>query len=341
MKTRTWLNLALGFSSLVAALLLAEVVVRLDAYQPQITIPPFLYLNHPQNGWTLRPGFQITLLQKEGPVTYTVNRQGLRSHREIPASTNLRYLYVLGDGYAFGWGVNDEVTFPRVLGRRLKADNLPMEVVNLGVPEYGTRQAMDHLEEYSERLGAPMVVLYLFNPNDPVDNLMPPHKVVWGVLVKDEGRIKHLKAALGHVYHNSLLGALVMDQVYNRFFNPRLETERELLRDAGPLAERRDWAVTRTALEGMIQWCQGKGAHLVVATVAESPYTPLLQALLAPHEVPLVPLEEQFRLAGRTRSEVELPTGGYWNPLGHHVVTESIHRLLEEKGWLPPPKSPG
>lgn len=330
------LNMLLLAASLLAALVMGEAFVRLAGYQPQILIPPFLYDNHPETWWTLRSGFHTTLSTPDGPVTYAINRQGLRAPRDIHASSSLHYLFVLGDSYTFGWGANEEVTYPRVLARRFKAENQPLEVVNLGVPGYGALHSLSRLEEYSQRIGVPQLVVYMFCPNDPVDNLTGKKEVVWGIRVDADTSVKYARALLGHAYHHSQLLSLVLDQIYNRFFNPRLKLEQTLVVDPTPLEKRRDWINQQALMDKMIQWTKKNNAHLLVGITDDSAYTTAMSAYLGAQGVPFFSVPNYFQLAGRSQTEVLLPHDGHWNALGHHVVAEGIHRELASREWLIP-----
>ncbi len=73
---------------------------------------------------------------------------------------------VLGDSAAYGWFVNEEAAFPRVLERAL-ATALPgtaIEVLNAGVPAYSLRMMRDRFEE-KVRAHAPDVVLVVDGGN--------------------------------------------------------------------------------------------------------------------------------------------------------------------------------
>src|SRR5438477_8425910 len=89
----------------------------------------------PDLGWTVRP------LGRSTDGLYEANREGARapsstSYGERPAAGRVR-LVTVGDSFTHGDGVGWDDTWQRHLER----ERPDLEVVNLGVPGYGTDQA--------------------------------------------------------------------------------------------------------------------------------------------------------------------------------------------------------
>ena len=112
----------------------------------------------------------------EALSTYTVfiNRMGIRHAELAPESRpGTRRVIVLGDSFTFGQAVDDEALFSTQLERRLDQSQpgVKHEVINAGVPGYGTAQELLLLR----RLATAGVVgnVYLLNlfTNDILDNL--------------------------------------------------------------------------------------------------------------------------------------------------------------------------
>ena len=123
-------------------------LTRSDYYQADVTV-----------GWRPRPN--ITARHVSGDVfdtTFTTNSRGLRDREhsiEKPPGT-LRVV-VLGDSFAWGYGVNDDVVFPRLLESQLAG----VEVINLGVAGYGLRQEFAYLKLEGMRYEPDLVILAL------------------------------------------------------------------------------------------------------------------------------------------------------------------------------------
>lgn len=103
----------------------------------------------------------------------SINAHGWRSP-EVPLakSKGVDRILVLGDSFMAGLQVNDGETFARVLERRLGRDGLPrrVEVINLGVPSWGTDQEYLSLRKYGLAFKPDLVLLAFYGQNDVSDN---------------------------------------------------------------------------------------------------------------------------------------------------------------------------
>jgi len=158
-------NFFLFFFSFFLFLFLAEGAVRVfrvnyaefirhpvDRGEPQFHDPD------DELGWVLRPG---RFVWKEpmpgiGDLTFTIGEGRLRvtggqKNNDLPS------IALIGGSIMFGFGLSDEQTFPWKLQERL--DNF--QVLNLGVPGYGTYQSYLSLRRRIEKNGKKVkVVLY-------------------------------------------------------------------------------------------------------------------------------------------------------------------------------------
>jgi lysophospholipase L1-like esterase len=132
--------------------------------QPQIVYrvdPEIRYVLSPnQKGW-VDDGF------------VTTNSRGFRGREvEIPKPHGRLRIVALGDSVTFGWGVNDADTFCYQLEQQLRTGRpgLDVDVVNLAVPGYATRQEVALLKRNLADL-QPDVVLVGFYANDLPDTL--------------------------------------------------------------------------------------------------------------------------------------------------------------------------
>jgi len=130
-----------------------QIVYRLD---PQIRY----VLSPNQKGW-IDDGF------------VTTNSRGFRGREvDVPKPSGRVRIVALGDSVTFGWGVNDADTFCSQLEHDLRTQHpgVDVEVVNLGVPGYATRQEVALLKRNLAEL-QPDVVLVGFYTNDLPDTL--------------------------------------------------------------------------------------------------------------------------------------------------------------------------
>lgn len=96
-----------------------------------------------------------------------INSQGLRQDYDLGPKVKKRIL-VVGDSFTFGVGLNQDETFPVMLNNLLGDE---WEVVNAGIWGIGTVQSILLVHKY-EQIVDPDIVIYLFYPNDFVNNIV-------------------------------------------------------------------------------------------------------------------------------------------------------------------------
>lgn len=99
--------------------------------------------------------------------TVKINSIGLRNREiSVPKPLGIFRIAVIGDSYTYGWGVEEEQTWVRLLEKMIKVRDKKLEVVNMGKPGA-------NLEDYLEiaRVGIPilepdLVILALLQGDD-------------------------------------------------------------------------------------------------------------------------------------------------------------------------------
>ena len=95
------------------------------------------YLYDSQLGWRNIPGWSATT----NGQPLTINSKGLRDREyAYERAADVGRILVLGDSYAWGYGVADDEVFTEVLEAKLAADERRWEVINTGVSGWGTDQ---------------------------------------------------------------------------------------------------------------------------------------------------------------------------------------------------------
>lgn len=168
-------NLLLALFSLFFTLFLAEVCLQIYTAPKQITaeekeksdwavVPERVWTEyHPQLGWYHQKNRTVELKKRGIDTMVHTNSAGFRGQREyaLEIPPGKKRMLVLGDSFAFGFGVADQEVFTAVM-ESLDPD---LEVLNLGVPGYGIDQMSVAYQEIASRYKADYVLLAIF-PED-------------------------------------------------------------------------------------------------------------------------------------------------------------------------------
>jgi hypothetical protein len=152
-------RLALVVAGSLLGLALGEVVVRALGRGDVTLDRGRLHAFDPEAGWICQPGANLRYeLPESFAVRVRCNSRGLRDVEhafEKPAGV-LR-IVCSGDSFMWGYGVEDDETFPSCLSRALGN----AETINLGVSGYNTVQEYVRLESEGMRYGPDWVVFFV------------------------------------------------------------------------------------------------------------------------------------------------------------------------------------
>src|SRR6266487_759442 len=126
----------------------------------------------PTLGWRLRPG------SHSNKPSYTfkhhqvsINEYGLRNRPvSARATSDTKRIVILGDSFTFAMAVPNEKSFPVILENILSGSG-HYEVINAGVPGYGTAQEMLLMKELTGKKVVGDVYVLMISINDILDNL--------------------------------------------------------------------------------------------------------------------------------------------------------------------------
>jgi hypothetical protein len=162
-------RVGLALAGVVVGLACAELLLRAVGY----SVPVF-HVADTTLGWSLRPGAR-GLQTSEGRAWVHINSAGMRDREHSVAKPADTYrIAVIGDSYAAAVEVDRDSTFwarlPGHLARCGFANGRSVEMLNFGVPGYGTAQEYLVLQTRALRYRPDLVLLAMTFHNDLENN---------------------------------------------------------------------------------------------------------------------------------------------------------------------------
>jgi lysophospholipase L1-like esterase len=244
------LNATLALISILVTCILAEIALRVFP-PPSLDrkkiltevgrmVPPYLMLPDPELGWVLASGFKG---EGHGPgwnVTLTTNSMGMRDHEYDPLDGS-PHVVLVGDSYAFGYGVEAEEAFPKVAEREAAQGDLAgLEVVNAGVSGYGPIEENLLLRRVVPRFKPRAVVMAFFEGNDLRNAAEFPQKYYLGPL----GYLRRVDSDSFWGPHSYLLA---FARIKGRTLAEKFSARRGLELSRSAILEARDYAQAQGA----------------------------------------------------------------------------------------------
>jgi lysophospholipase L1-like esterase len=362
MTRHTWLpKLVLALFGLGVALVIGELAARLlpplarrvDALRAvaerRVEVHPRgLYRMDGEGCWTLAPGFVGRYVQPAFDIEVRANSMGLRDREPGPKAPGTFRILGLGDSFAFGWGVPVEACFLERLATLLDASRpgVTHDVLNAGIPGYGTYEAARRLESIAPAWPPDLVLLAFYEGNDYINNGEAPRRraVVDGYLTDLDRR------RAGILARHSALAALLGEQ---------WERARE------KRSFRASVEKTKALLGRMRKALASRGVPLVVVFIPDQDPAAYARPLLLRLTDRLQRGEDVFRQRGELAAFCQdegigfcrlshrfeddpgaallrlSPDDTHFNAEGHRLAAEEIHAWLEAHPWalegrLPP-----
>jgi len=311
------------------------------------------FLYDPLLGWKNIPGLEFVTYGKKGKI----NSKGLRSPEySYKKEAGSSRVLVLGDSFAWGFGVSDEELFSRVLEKKLREKNPRVEVINGGVSGWGTDQELLFLEEEGYKYSPDKVVLMFFLWNDLWNNIAANQYMLEKPYFKkmEDGtlQVQHVPVPKSNAYNglvqtgwlfekSALLRTVVIRTWNSRFLRlfdwlGCLEIKKRTqptFQESVPL--------TVALIKKMDKKVKSLHSKLIVVKFGRflrelEGYEPekelefekqLLKVLPQIHYLDLD--DELEKLGISNEALIEGGTDGHWNPFGHREVGKVLARVLE------------
>jgi lysophospholipase L1-like esterase len=335
---RSWLaKLALAILVPLLVLGLLEVAARIYAH---VTSQDRLIVIDNVVGWTLAPNAHRRYDKESQPYFVAINSKGLRDVEhayEKPAGV-LR-IVVIGDSFVFGaGGVEQRQRFSDIL----QASTRNTEVINMGVPAYGTDQ--EYLYVANEGLKYhPDIVLFCAYYNDfseSFSTLNPSNGRPKGYFSLSGDQLVFHPPEFSLFYrlaqHSYLLGLaqLELSKVSQAY-------DKAMRRGHGVLTAGERLATFRQLFASAAEVCQQHGAAFVLVYLPfQRQYKPwliqqIMEELANTRGMRTLDLMDTVKLANRVTPSY-LPNDIHFNEHGHQVVAQALLEYLTSTGLLKP-----
>ncbi len=172
MRNRWLKNILTLALALLLCLLLLEGLFRCYFGQTYARRAPF-YQEDADLGWMPHSGLDDSFYGPDFSMKIRTNAEGLRLGELGQLPEDADRVLLLGDSFAFGWGVDTDQTLASYLDASLNA-SCGLRLENLGVNGYGTMQIVARVKKYFSAHDPSKVraVILLHCPNDPMDNVI-------------------------------------------------------------------------------------------------------------------------------------------------------------------------
>lgn len=270
-----------------------------------------------------------------GGVEFETNSSGFRTGEfGLGGSDAEEAVIVLGDSYAFGYGVGYQQTFPSVLQEDLRKEypRKNVKVVNLGIPGYNTAQELSTLQELGQQL-RPRAVLLAYHLND-LERLSESRNArVWALKGILESAKEHLHllryflprvASLARSFHIGIKSTATAEVQEYITEGPAWKQNQDTLRELFGLCAKMHWRLGVIVLPYIVELSDRHpciGAYQVVVDFCRS------------QDVPVVNAFDYFRGLNAIKLWINA-FDGHPNLEGHALIAKAAADLLKNERLL-------
>jgi lysophospholipase L1-like esterase len=350
------LNLSLINISTLIAILLSEIALRLMGLSPMYVSPERdrFWKYDSLLGWAHEPGQEGIFETPQFRTKVWINDNGLRDREHAyQRQEESERILVLGDSFAWGYGVEESERFSEQL-----EEALGIEVINAGVSGYSTDQELLWYGNEGIKYETDLVIVVVAG-NDVGDNhrqlvntiyYKPRFVIKEGQLVPTGSPVPETSLQGKSVYFLSQRSALAYFLV-QRYFDLRSLSGRFKVNSvpanslpSSTQAERKPFRLTIALLAEIKALAESNNAKfMIVATdrwwnePSGEPYENFVTALQKEGFLVL----DVESLPGFDPEEMVIPNDGHWNQAGHGFVAEKIRVFIEKHQLLSLPQSHG
>ena len=293
-----------------------------------------VYAYDPQLGWALRPNVEARSSSLEFAYTISTDRLGLRG--AVPGDlwqSATRRILLVGDSFAFGWGVSGDEMLSSRLERALGSAGGGAAVLTAGVPGYSTDQEYLSWKRLDAQLDPAVVIVLMGNNDPPADNAStvrmgnasyskPRFRVGDGGTLALEGTpVPDKQLVVTPPPHEPITARA--RTLASEARAPRWRDARLLSAAAPAPPPRFDAAALETTaaiLAAFNRDAQAHGAALLVVLIPGPTLSAPLAAICRGAGIAFLDLTPRF--AGH--DDLTFKYDGHWNALGHQTAADAI-----------------
>jgi lysophospholipase L1-like esterase len=349
---RILINLSLIIISTLLALFLSEIVLRLMGSEPLYVSPERdrFWKYDSLLGWVHQAGQEGIFETPQFRTAVRINEKGLRDRQHSYERQNgIERILVLGDSFAWGYGVEESERFSQLLEGALGA-----EVINAGVSGYSTDQELLWYGNEGIKYETDLVILVLAG-NDIGDNDRQLVSTIYykPKFVIEDGRL----VAIGYpvpktsprgrlvysVSQRSALGYFLVQRYFDLltlYGKVKVSSDHASLPVSDTNAEREPFKLTIALIDEIRKIAESRNAKfMIVATdrwwngPSGATYTDLINTLRTEGFLVL----DVESIAGFDPEVMLIPDDGHWNQAGHGFVAEKIKAFIETHQLLSQP----
>lgn len=345
-------NLSLVIISTLFALFLSELVLRIMDVSPLYVSPERdrFWRYDPLLGWAHQPGQEGVFETPQFRTFVRINENGLRDREHTyERQSDIQRILVLGDSFAWGYGVEESERFSQRLEEMLE-----VEVINAGVSGYSTDQELLWYRTEGIKYETDLVILVVTG-NDVGDNdrqlvstiyYKPKFVIEEGQLVSIGHPVPETSLQGKFVYFLSQRSSLVYFLV-QRYFDA-LSTYGEIKNNSahvnvpvsGVPSAKEPFKLTMALIDEMRNIAVSRKAEFMIVTTdnwwnlqSEATYTDFVATLQSEGYLVL----DVESMPGFDPEKMLIPDDGHWNRSGHEYVADRIKAFIEMNQYLHQP----
>jgi len=348
------INLSLIIIATLFALFLSEMALRIIGFKPLYASPERdrFWKYDSLLGWAHEPGQEGIFETPQFRTVVRINENGLRDRQHLYEPGNdVERILVLGDSFAWGYGVEESERFSQVLEK-----SLDVEVINASVSGYSTDQELLWYRNEGIKYETDLVILVIAG-NDVGDNeqqlvstiyYKPKFAIEDGELVLTGYPVPKTSTQGKFIYSLSQRSALAFFLIQRYFDLLSLYGQTKVNSDQAspPIsdfnAEREPFQLTIALVNEIKNVAESRKAKFMIVTTdrwwnyrSEETYEDFITTLQGEGFLVL----DVESLPGFDPKVMVIPDDGHWSRKGHEFVSDRIKEFVESNELIDHPLS--